>query len=89
MVFIQVAVGGMYSLVLRNDGVVYSFGANEVGQLGLGYFSSQQLLPLSIDSLNGINIVQLSAGNAHSLILTNRGKVYSFGSSQYQQNGLG
>ena len=32
-----VAVGAMHSLVVTEAGVLYSFGANDTGQLGLGH----------------------------------------------------
>jgi hypothetical protein len=82
----QVSAGGNHTLALTKDGQVYSFGANELGQLGLGH-SNSTIAPTLISGLN--NIVQISAGDNHSLLLTKNGKIYSFGYNQYGQLGLG
>jgi alpha-tubulin suppressor-like RCC1 family protein len=82
----QVSAGSYHTLVLTKEGQVYSFGRNELGQLGLGH-TKTIIDPTSIPNLK--NIVQTSAGENHSLLLTQNGEIYSFGNNQYGQLGLG
>ena len=94
---IQVSAGVNHSLVLVKDGYVYAFGRNNgnlgfqvhngnAGQLGLGD-NLNRSWPDKIPGLN--NIVQVSAGNSYSLVLTNEGKVLTFGYNEQGQLGLG
>lgn len=45
--------------------------------------------PLPIESLTGIKIKKLSCGEAHSMVLTEEGKVYGWGFTSNGQLGLG
>ncbi len=84
---IQVAAGFCHSLALSSDGRVYVFGDNDLGQLGLEFSTSNyKYLPTEL-SLN--NIVQITAGQNHSLVLNIEGHVYGFGYNKYGQLGLG
>ncbi len=73
---IAVSTGSNYSLILTDNGLVYSFGYDGYGQLGLGD-DKHRNVPKLIPSLK--NIVAISAGKCHSLALTIDGKVYGFG----------
>ena len=74
---IQISTKNQHSLILTKSGYVYSFGYNEYGQLGLGEYPDSSDSPIFIPNL--INIIQVSAGSFHSLVLTNDGQVYGFG----------
>src|SRR5579885_1331493 len=63
---VQISAGGNYSLVLDNQGKVWSFGYNIFGQLGLGD-GNDRLIPTLIPDLN--DVFQVSAGASRSLIL--------------------
>jgi alpha-tubulin suppressor-like RCC1 family protein len=78
---------GMHSLVLLENGDVYSFGRNDCGQLGLGDTDDRDE-PTEITGLTG-GAVYLSAGGRHSLVLMDDGKVHAFGQNEYGQLGLG
>ena len=86
----QIAAGGNHSLILTEDGEVYAFGRNDKGQLGLGDRNDRNV-PTKLNSSNYDNkkIIQVSIGTAHSLILTEDGKIYSFGDNSTGQLGLG
>src|SRR5579885_1007696 len=84
---VQVSTGENHSLVLDNQGRVWSFGSNASGQLGLGLKSDNISLPTLIPNLE--NIIQVSVGEAHSLILDDQGRVWSFGCDDSGQLGLG
>lgn len=87
----QVAAGGGYSLLLADDGTVFSFGDNAWGQTGLGVDSGESLVATPIDTTNlaGKTIAQVAAGGDHSLLLADDGTVVSFGSNWKGQVGLG
>lgn len=88
---IQVSAGYNHSLLLANDGSVFSFGYNNHGLTGQGTDVGTTLIPTLIDATNigGRKIVQASAGTEHSLLLADDGSVFSFGANIYGQTGLG
>lgn len=76
---IQIACGIHHSVVLTQNGDVFTFGSNQYGQLGTG-----DLLPYTGPvqvKLNSV-IVQVAAGSNHSVLLSSRGVVYTFGNHQ-------
>src|SRR5205085_22511 len=85
-IIIQVSAGSYHSLILTNNGHVYSFGNNHDGELGLGSEYNKNR-PTLINNLN--NIIQISAGYDYSLTLTSDVQIYSFGINNYGQLGLG
>jgi len=87
----QVAAGGTHSLLLANDGSVFSFGSNFSGQTGLGTSVGDSLIPTPVNTQNlaGKSIVQIAAGLSHSLLLADDGSVFSFGWNASGQAGLG
>jgi alpha-tubulin suppressor-like RCC1 family protein len=86
----QVAAGERHSLLLADDGSVFSFGAHDEGQGGLGpSLGSLIATPIDTTNLAGKTIAQVAAGRFHSLLLTDDGTVFSFGSNSEGQTGLG
>ena len=70
--------GGMdFSLQLRPDGTVWSYGANDSGQLGAGLTDSRRLSPVQTTGLTQVKAV--AAGVAHALALKQDGTVWSWG----------
>lgn len=47
----QVAAGGAHALVLRSDGSVYAWGANDAGQLGIGSAEPRRAEPVQVPGL--------------------------------------
>jgi len=72
-------------LALSNTGQIYTFGNNYKGQLGLGDEIDKNV-PTLIPNLE--DVVQISAGESHSLILSNNGQIYVFGNNDHGQLGL-
>lgn len=87
---VQIDAGSVHSLLLMNDGAVFSFGSNFDGATGLGTTAGSTSIatPIDASNLGGRKIVQVEAGN-FSLLLAEDGSVYSFGSNQFGQTGLG
>lgn len=93
-----IACGDSHSIALTSTGEVYSWGAAACGQLGLeeldflprdGDESPYQPYPSLVTKLKGKKIVSVACGEAHTLVLTNNGVVYSFGASNCGQLGIG
>ena len=83
----QVSAGGGHSLGLTDDGIAYVWGAGYFGQLGDGTTISKSS-PVTV--IGGItNWSQLSAGNTHSLGLTDDGVAYAWGNNNSSSLGDG
>jgi alpha-tubulin suppressor-like RCC1 family protein len=82
-----IAAGNGYSLAAKTDGTAWSWGYNAQGQLGDGTFNGPRLVPGQITSLVGI--VQVAAGDAHSLAVSNDGHLWTWGSNSSGQIGNG
>ncbi|XP_061463962.1 alsin isoform X2 [Rhineura floridana] len=63
---------------------VWSWGKGKEGQLGHGDVLPR-LQPLCVKSLDGKEVIHLSAGGHHSLALTAKSQVYSWGSNTFGQ----
>jgi alpha-tubulin suppressor-like RCC1 family protein len=91
---IAVAAGYNHSLILLNSGRVLSFGKNDVGQLGDGK-TTDRYSPVIVtiigtgNDYDGSNAIAITAGENHSMILLNTGKVLAFGWNIYGQLGDG
>ncbi|XP_059507088.1 probable E3 ubiquitin-protein ligase HERC4 [Stegostoma tigrinum] len=85
---VQVTCGRFHSLALSKGGVVYSWGQNTYGQLGLGKDMYSQIQPQHVVSLTGIPVAQIAAGGRHSFVLSLSGAVFSWGRNSHGQLGL-
>lgn len=91
----SIAAGANHSVVLTDDGRVYAFGANDVGQCGVVPSASQEegggpvLSPLPVDLPPGVGrVASVSAGYAHTVLTTEGGRVFVFGQNDNGQLGL-
>ena len=82
-----VSAGANHVLALGSDGGVYAWGNNEYGQLGIDNGGTSQTSPTLIESLKDKTVIAVSAGRNFSLVLTEGGKVYSFGANNLLQLG--
>ncbi|EZA54598.1 hypothetical protein DMN91_007313 [Ooceraea biroi] len=83
-----IACGQTSSMAVTENGEVYGWGYNGVGQLGIGNYVNQ-VNPYRIASLTGHVIVKVVCGYAHTLALTDEGKLYVWGGNSYGQLGIG
>lgn len=88
---VGVAAGDSHTIAWSVSGSVYSFGANQFGQLGFSSgdgkddFSNK---PQRVKSLQDSHIVSVVCGSFHSLALSFAGSLYAWGSNQYGQCGI-
>lgn len=86
----QVSAGHGFSLILTDEGQVFSCGICDFGQLGLGSSTERYtLVPTLIRSLRKKKVVSISAGQYHAGCVTEDGEVYVFGHGQDGQIGTG
>ncbi|GFO59626.1 hypothetical protein GMST_19510 [Geomonas silvestris] len=81
-----VAAGGNFSLALKADGTLWSWGDNAAGQLGLGS-TQPQAEPVQVG--NDRDWAALAAGALHAVALKRNGRVYAWGDNSSGQLGNG
>jgi hypothetical protein len=88
----QVAAGSFHTLVLTDEGQLYAFGKNTFGELGNPTNNETQAANPSPTAVGlpvaGGRIEQLAAGYEDSFVLTNAGRLYSFGWNSFAQLGM-
>ena len=67
----RISCGKEHSLLLSQEGKVFSFGRNDRGQLGLGDLDHRHV-PTQILSLDEIPIIEMSAGGEHSICISGK-----------------
>jgi alpha-tubulin suppressor-like RCC1 family protein len=87
---VQIAAGDCHSLLLTESGQVFTFGSGSEGQLGHGD-KMNYLSPTKINSqtLENQQIIQVAAGQMHTLLLNAEGHVFTFGNGFFGQLGHG
>jgi len=84
---IAVAAGGDFSLYVTSDGKLWAMGGNFYGQLGNGATSGNNANPMPVQVAT--NVTAVAAGGAHSMYLTNDGKLWAMGWNTFGQLGDG
>lgn len=79
--------GDQHTALTTDTGLVYTFGGNEHGQLGLGDFLDRKVATL-VETLTGYICMQVSAFT-HTAVVTACGKLFTFGNGDRGQLGLG
>eukprot|EP00106_Octopus_bimaculoides_P003264 XP_014770706.1 PREDICTED: uncharacterized protein LOC106869467 [Octopus bimaculoides] len=88
---VSLVCGQYHSVALTNDGKVFTWGWGVHGQLGHGDAENQSVPKLisCLPTAKEIRTIQLAAGYAHTMVLSQQGDVYSFGCGYFGQLGLG
>lgn len=85
--------GNYFTMYFDTEGVVYSCGLNNEGQCGIkpDFKNNNLNYLLKLNRVYNIpgKVVQISCGENHTLVLTNDNKLFSWGSCEYGQLGIG
>ena len=76
---VRLSVGFSHILALTSDGAVYGWGANTDNQLGDGSRKPRNVPPK--DRTYSHKVVDIGAGESHSLVLTDKGEIFGWGYS--------
>lgn len=75
----HVACGTDYTVVLTEDGAVYTFGTNDYGQCGHGNSNSRYIeKPRRVGVLAPTSVVTVDAGEYHTAAVTADGQLYTW-----------
>ncbi|RID81832.1 hypothetical protein D1953_19785 [Peribacillus asahii] len=89
----SVSGGTYYSLAVKSDGTVWSWGFNDASQLGIVKTSAYQNKPAKVLGEDGegyLNqIKQADGGYRHTLAVANDGSLYTWGENTYGKLGIG
>jgi alpha-tubulin suppressor-like RCC1 family protein len=85
--FTAVSAGFGSSMALSSDGHVYTWGYNNVGQLGNGSTVLGAGTPVEASLPADAVVTAISAGYAHDMALTSDGKVYAWGDNSQGELG--
>jgi alpha-tubulin suppressor-like RCC1 family protein len=79
-----VSAGEAHSLFLTEDGKLWGMGSNSYGEFGGGVSGSISTpVQVLISGRSDLKVIAISAGQAHSLFLTEDGKLWATGSNRY------
>jgi len=81
------AAGDNHSLAVTSEGRLFSFGHNDLGQLGNP--EAQAFAPALVEFPGNPKVLKIACGLAHCLATTDDGKLYSWGWGGYGQLGDG
>lgn len=86
----KIAAGRSHSVVLDENGQVYTFGANQYAQCGVMTRRKGGVAPAKhVEALIKVRIVDIAAGDAHTIALTGGGRVFCWGGGFEGQLGTG
>ncbi len=90
----KIVAGDKQTALLKQDGTVWTWGGNEVGQLGDGeIYTKEATKPIQVLSPEGegylTNVVDIAAGTQSIIALKKDGTVVSWGANTYGQLGYG
>ncbi|XP_076250382.1 HECT and RLD domain containing E3 ubiquitin ligase 4 isoform X1 [Rhynchophorus ferrugineus] len=85
---VQLACGHRHTVALTNSGQILAWGANNFGQLGLGFISRCEASPTPITSLMGIPFAFITCGANHTFAISKSGAVFGWGKNLKGQLGL-
>ena len=83
----QVACGYHFTMCLTEDGILYSFGLNNFGQLGVGGMEKKYNMPQCLESLKDIEFIECNLNDSFCKASDNQ--IYCWGKNEYGTLGLG
>ncbi|EFA76778.1 regulator of chromosome condensation domain-containing protein [Heterostelium album PN500] len=85
---VVISIGFYHSAAVKSNGELLTWGCGEDGQLGHGDVFNQPI-PKVVQSITSHWVTQVQCGEKHTICLTKNGKVFTWGTSEYGQLGLG
>ncbi|GIG24928.1 putative Ig domain-containing protein [Cellulomonas denverensis] len=85
----QVDAGADFAVVLTGAGAVYAWGWGSLGQIGIGSTATQWDPVLVVETLDGVPVAQVAAGENSVVALTEHGAVYCWGNGGNGRLGRG
>ena len=83
----QIRCGDYHTMMLKNDGSVWSCGRNHCGQLGLGDTTDRTTFTQVTTNINN-DVKQIFSGGLGSFILKNDGSFYGCGNNEFYELGF-
>jgi alpha-tubulin suppressor-like RCC1 family protein len=83
---LAISCGGFHTILLNNNGDVFSVGRNSSGQLALGDYKSSRN---TFHKININKIVSVACGHLNTLALNENGNIFACGNNGFGQLGLG
>ncbi|CAJ0573274.1 unnamed protein product, partial [Mesorhabditis spiculigera] len=84
----QIACGEKHTLILSEDGKMWSMGQNGRGQLGRGRPGTGSLSIYPVEFSSGTRVVQVACGREHSACITEDGRLFTWGDNSSGQLGF-
>ncbi|CAI5437491.1 unnamed protein product [Caenorhabditis angaria] len=84
---VRVVAGSRHCIAISASGSVYSWGQNDHGQLGFDD-PRPRTRAFHIEQMDGFGVVEAACGDAHTVLLTTNGRLFSFGSDSLGQCGF-
>jgi alpha-tubulin suppressor-like RCC1 family protein len=81
----SVSAGLLHSIALTPGGVVWAWGKNTQGQVGIGSVVSPQVSPVQVTAINSVKAI--AGGGGHTLVLKTNGEVWGWGENGQGQLG--
>ena len=85
---IDLACGRSHTVAVTDKTEVFTWGDGESVPLGYGKHCNVQWIPREIPSLIGAEVIKVSVGEKHTVLLTKSGRVLCFGSGKYGRCGI-
>lgn len=90
----RIFAGSFFSAAISSEGRIFTWGANDFGQLALSPFDNHNyLIPKDItnifDFFPNEEISDVSLGMSHSILVTSNGRVFTWGRNYYGNLGIG
>ena len=83
----QISCGSYHTFILKNDGSIWSCGANSSGQLGLGNTTTYKSFTKVTTNINN-DVKQIVCGGIHTFIIKTDGSIWACGENNYGQLGI-